>query len=284
MNIPCSDTPGTVQLTSMITSNGDESVALHWETDCPDGNFNDAGISDPILTFRTYTGDGVPVACGATLTVTYNGSVETSCGASVSVSTCQRDCLGVVNGFAVYDQCGLCNGDGTTCQCVNRTIHTEIFTAESLFGEQCSQINSMLRRYKKSCGSAGAAKVSAASVLRSTNSTCKSGKAIMKVIPLDVNTCDQIECTLTSNELTLKTVVKKTQRLHSLASRSLGLLASCKNSGDGVCRRDVKLCRQALKEREQQKRADRLAVKKHYTETLESLTKIPNLTYQCLTR
>ena len=156
MNVPCSNAPGALQLTSNVTRGDGDSVSYSWVTNCPNGAFDDASSASPVLTFQTYTEIGIPVSCSAILSVTYNGVAQTSCEASVSVSECPRDCYGTINGTATYDQCGVCNGDGTSCLCDNQSILSDVSSLETNFGTQCANIARVMARYKRSCGKAGA--------------------------------------------------------------------------------------------------------------------------------
>jgi hypothetical protein len=55
------------------------------------------------------------ISCKVNLTVSNELQASSSCSAPVTSKTCLRDCLGVINGSAELDRCGVCNCDGSSC-------------------------------------------------------------------------------------------------------------------------------------------------------------------------
>lgn len=55
-------------------------------------------------------------SCTVSLMVTNSKNQGSSCSATISSKACNKDCLGVINGTAIVDSCGLCNGDGKSCR------------------------------------------------------------------------------------------------------------------------------------------------------------------------
>jgi hypothetical protein len=101
-------------------------LSYNWRTNCIDGSFNDENLSNPILSLITATSDNMPLSCAVFLRVTNSQQISTECSSPVTAKTCNRDCLGVINGSAQVDRCGVCNGNGSTCDdCNSQDIKDE---------------------------------------------------------------------------------------------------------------------------------------------------------------
>lgn len=65
------------------------------------------------------------MSCDLSLAVS-NGKRITTCHTPISVLPCETDCNGVPGGSAIFDQCGVCGGDGTSCtQCTESIINRD---------------------------------------------------------------------------------------------------------------------------------------------------------------
>ena len=92
-----------------------EGSSLTWSSTCIGGTFSDTGISNPFFTLNSELSPGIPQDCQVILFLDFGYGYGQTCAAPVSVSSCRRDCSGVIDGSATVDRCGVCNGDGTSC-------------------------------------------------------------------------------------------------------------------------------------------------------------------------
>lgn len=118
--LECSAAPKT------ITLDGSQSSGLgltyNWSTTCPGATFNPSAQEvKPTFTLSTLAAVGSSVSCQVNLTVTDRYGLSSNCSSAVLGETCQGDCAGTVNGTAVRDECGVCEGDGSTCQSCETT-------------------------------------------------------------------------------------------------------------------------------------------------------------------
>lgn len=115
--MPCAAPQISVQLQGQIPSSvAATDITYEWHTDCLSGQFDDATSPAPVLTLKAFDQSKVPSSCMAQLTVRSLGSqAEGSCFAPVTVRGCPFDCLGQFNGTALYDRCGVCDGNGQSC-------------------------------------------------------------------------------------------------------------------------------------------------------------------------
>ena len=65
--------------------------------------------------YAGFTADQLASGGDNTYTVTFSSSSESGCSDFSFTGTFYTDCLGVYNGSAQLDQCGVCNGDDTSC-------------------------------------------------------------------------------------------------------------------------------------------------------------------------
>lgn len=95
-------------------ADGDD-ISLTWETTCADSSLNVAPNTFGASLTLTAPGLGDAVDCQVSVTVEDEFGQSETCSAPVAVEPCDIDCLGDPNGDAVIDECGVCDGDGTSC-------------------------------------------------------------------------------------------------------------------------------------------------------------------------
>ena len=242
--------------------------------------FSNASDPQPSLTFTSYTGDGVPVSCAVYLTVIYGEESQVQCTATVTVNQCIRDCFGVINGSAVYDECGVCDGDGSSCDCEDIVINGEISTLSVDFGTQCKNATKLTKKYARTDCARRYGRRELLQLQRKTASLCKSGTATIESIPTYINNCNHEECVLCDNLLKINSIKKLSGQLYKLSRKAISLYNKCQK-GDGVCRRSVSDCRKSARDREAVKRLDQKSSRKAYNLSKNSIKNIPSSTYSC---
>lgn len=90
-------------------------VSYSWTTNCPEAIIDDPSSASPKLSFKALSSENIPTSCSVFLTVNNTYGQSASCSAGVTVDQCDVDCNGVLNGGAIVDECGVCDGDGTSC-------------------------------------------------------------------------------------------------------------------------------------------------------------------------
>ncbi len=127
-NISCSGPTTTVQLDGGFSSDDNQlGLQFTWQTNCPNGTFNNPNSINPILSFDSAL-NNQSTNCLVTLSVTDSMNQTATCSVPVSVQGCNYDCAGNLNGSAKLDACGVCNGDNQCFNCED----TE--TEEASFG------------------------------------------------------------------------------------------------------------------------------------------------------
>jgi hypothetical protein len=228
-----------------------------------------------MLTLASSTQAGAPISCSVTLSLTSGGVAQASCTAIVTTNQCQRDCLNVINGTAQFDECGVCNGDGSSCNCVEYQIAGEITELTSNFSLQCGALDKLMKKLaRKSCGSA----LQLAQIRKAMNKACGSGKVQIRSIPTITGNC-HTQCTLCSNEVTKSNLGTLSKKLYSLSRQAVGLDAKC--ARQGKCKRSIAECRLGLKLRIANQRQLQALVKGVHGDSIESLSKIPGSTFSC---
>lgn len=113
-NVACSGQQTVIQLdaTGSFDPQG-APLSFSWTTDCATGAIQPTNSATATLTLGN-PGSGVPLSCNVNLVVD-NGVLSTGCSQKVNMTVCTADCRGQVNGTAVVDQCGQCDGDGKSC-------------------------------------------------------------------------------------------------------------------------------------------------------------------------
>lgn len=113
--LPCSKNPVSVKLNA--GNSAGTGLVYSWTTDCVGASFDNAALVNPTLTVPTLGADGKAVSCKVFLTVNGIGGASVSCQAPVVGQLCKIDCKGSINGTSVLDNCGVCDGNGSTCNC-----------------------------------------------------------------------------------------------------------------------------------------------------------------------
>ena len=113
LNQSCGASTVSVNLNASGSTAG---ATYEWGTNCTSGVIDNIFGLTPKLSWTAYQSPAkVSPNCSVFLKVTKNGKTA-SCNAPVSLSPCKMDCAGVINGTAVLDKCGVCNGDGKSCE------------------------------------------------------------------------------------------------------------------------------------------------------------------------
>ncbi|MDC0358579.1 PKD domain-containing protein, partial [Oligoflexia bacterium] len=118
-SVDCVGAVTTVTLdgTGSSDSDGDPLTYL-WSTDCVSSLLNNAATATPTLDL-TLPGVGQSQFCNVSLSVS-DGLNSHACSSTVSANSCGVDCLGVPNGTAKLDNCGVCNGNNSCLDCAGK--------------------------------------------------------------------------------------------------------------------------------------------------------------------
>ncbi len=112
--LDCSETPVSVQLDAGNSTG--KNLMYQWSTNCSGATFSDTTSATPTFSLVTLGNNGQPVNCKVFLTVTSAQTDMTEmCESEVAGDICVLDCAGDLNGQAKLDDCGICNGNGSTC-------------------------------------------------------------------------------------------------------------------------------------------------------------------------
>ncbi len=112
----CEGILSTIPLDGSSSSDPEMQVLSYlWSTSCTNASISPDNQAQTVLTLEN-PGTGQPQSCAVTLTVS-DGATEVSCPASIQVPACEIDCLGVPNGSAQPDMCGVCNGANLCVDC-----------------------------------------------------------------------------------------------------------------------------------------------------------------------
>ena len=132
--VSCSDSVVSVNLQGCDQGTGYQYL---WSSDCSGAVFADTGSVSTSITFNAYGSDNVPAACSVSLQVRNGSDVVAEDQTAVSVGLCTFDCAGTLNGNAIADDCGVCNGDGQSClECQSVNILDTQLSIDGLAGQQ----------------------------------------------------------------------------------------------------------------------------------------------------
>ena len=133
----------------------DFGVQHSWSYDCQGTFASVSGDDSSILQLEfTAPGKGVDVECSVSLKVS-SGSLSKSCSTSLRIPRCYLDCNNDINGTAVLDSCGVCDGNDTSCQnCTSKDMEAILFAIDGTGTEQrrnvrkASRVLSKISRFK----------------------------------------------------------------------------------------------------------------------------------------
>jgi hypothetical protein len=148
-------------------------LSYSWTNDCGDGTVvtpADTTNASQINLAFSKPGLGQTVLCSVSVTVHNNTCQEAfsstklgiadecvqdaSCAAQIEVPPCVLDCKGLINGPAKLDQCGVCDGDGTSCLGCNSTdITNSLFALDGLGLAQKALVRKASALFVKAGGS-----------------------------------------------------------------------------------------------------------------------------------
>lgn len=98
------------------------SSSLEWNSSCGVDEWNEDETATPIISIDT-TGWSSPRDCSISLTLTNELSGQAAeCSRAVTIPLCERGCNDLLltdPNALVVDRCGVCGGDGTTCDCIS---------------------------------------------------------------------------------------------------------------------------------------------------------------------
>lgn len=197
--IPCGQGVATLQLDGTRVNGGDtDGLVYIWGSDCPNHTFDNVSAISPRMTFTSTAQDKTPIYCQVSLIIS---DVETgvrhssSCFGLVSVGECKTDCLGQVGGTAQFDNCGVCNGDGTSClNCEDTNVAATLVKLDSNAGTQRALIESAVKLLLKTASTDKATKAYAASTLKEAEALYLQSWGFIWSIPQVLTSCPAAFC------------------------------------------------------------------------------------------
>jgi hypothetical protein len=117
VNVACVAGQTSVKLAGTASSSvpGNPSVTLSWTTTCPQATFSSNSVINPTLSFLAADSANKPVSCKVQVFATDSLQRTVTDSADVAVGACTADCKGVIGGVAKSDVCGVCQGNGSSC-------------------------------------------------------------------------------------------------------------------------------------------------------------------------
>ncbi|MCB0311504.1 MAG: hypothetical protein KDD42_09725, partial [Bdellovibrionales bacterium] len=100
-----------------------------WDTDCEGATMINSSTLHPTL-ILTKPGSGLAQSCN--ISVTVSDSINSSTYSSVvTAEACPLDCLGMANGIAQLDKCGVCDGNNECLDCADVPFGQNIFDQQN---------------------------------------------------------------------------------------------------------------------------------------------------------
>lgn len=278
LNLECNAENVSVQLDGSNSSDPDGGdLSFNWTSDCPGAAFDDFTSSTPVLSFSTTNEDGTPTACEVILAIAGLEVVE-SCKGTVTVDDCLVDCLGEINGTATYDECGVCNGDGTSCQCV--TVNYDLNTLAETANKQKKLLRQWRRENRRNCGKKRGKKAR------------KEGRQLLKQLsehqtalgsfPQSVEICNNEEnCVSTDNSSFIEEYAATSQAIDEVVKKLVKQRKRC-GKGDGVCTsKSAKRCLKRIRKRNRYYSSAQRQAGELNSETQNNLSTVPNPLVNC---
>jgi len=278
LGVKCSAQKATVTLDASLSfaSNGGE-ITYAWTSDCPDAVFDNPNAIKPNLSFTTNI-DAVPVACKAYLTISLDGeTLQSACDTVITVDECKKDCFGIIDGTAVYDKCGICDGDGKSClDCADIDIHGEKTESSATLRSQCRKLSRLVKNY----GSMNCAKTKTTRQLKRRHDTlCSQLTLHLESMPDLTSNCEKIECLKIDNRGAIEMFQAGSKELLEMSLRTNKLMAEC--SSGGVCTRSMKECKQSIRERKHLRKLDIAESRKLYNSLIKESLDLPPYSLSC---
>jgi hypothetical protein len=150
-------------------------------------------------------------------------SIDNDCDGAIDednvCSPVQIDCAGTVGGDKVFDQCGVCGGNGTSCLgCTENTILNDQFILDGSSHVQALMVQKALDLYLKIKKGSAAKKYAADTATVATNLNLESWQLVWS-LPTTVQTCtNALLCTSVSFSGAIGEYVNKAVAMHNLMS------------------------------------------------------------------
>ena len=245
--VDCSGVDTKVTFTGEPPANEQDEYSYHWSYDCMDvssvalavAQLSGTASGQTLDLFLTRPAQGIPVECKVSLTVLNRAEVSDDCEHTVLVNGCFLDCAGVIDGTAALDECGVCNGDGASCnECEGQDIRNQQF---ALDGSSRSLSGIVKKGVSFFRANTGKRKAGAALLKRADSLYLDSWTAIWSISSI------QLQCTNTINSCV---TINNAEVLDSFTSQSTTL----ERLGKRIARR----IKRTARSRQQQRFAKRL--------------------------
>ena len=292
-------------------------LTYNWSTDCEESTLVGPDQPEPVLAL-TLPGDGFPQACNVFLTVS-DGVNEQSYETTVNVAACPLDCFEVPLGTAQYDRCGVCDGndecvdcadvpfglsifdsqippvcclpteidkcgvcfgDGTSCEeCVEVNVLSDINILELSFNDQVKHLRKLIRAAKRtSCGLEPENLRKLTRMLKRLKRINNQSALFVTQIPPALNNCGEGSCVEINNQEELDSLSKLSKKLRKLARRAAAIPLSCTG---GECEGDTEACVKRMQNRLRLKSRNVRKANRLHRGYLNVLNNIPANTLQC---
>ena len=222
------------------------------------------------------------------MTISSAGQEGVDCSAQITVQGCIRDCLGVIGGSAVYDACGECDGDGTSClptptptpECEVQDLSTHVDLLTTYLKEQRRTLRQLLAKlHRISCAKEPRTKRFMKRARRKYRKAITQNDAYLSSYPVSISSCEQPNCILATTESTNESYSDRSELLYTLSKRAVARMRACRTGGE--CEGPVKQCRRRAIAREKDYINSLQTAEDCLTNTLTTLEVLPDLGIAC---
>lgn len=242
-NAVCGGTQTNVDLE--VNAGISDPYDYQWTISCDDSGAQFTGLTTQTPQITLFTpGLGVSANCTAEVVVNNQG-VTSSCSTEVDVTPCNVDCLGQIDGTAMFDLCGVCNGsnacvdclgqpfgnaqpdrcgvcegDGDSCLgCSDTVIVEQQFALDSNAMQQADLVDNALYRYRKLARKNARVKSFIRSVRKEADMLSVEIWVLTWSLPQTITSCtNTLFCASFDNTFLLSDVSNKSARLLELTN------------------------------------------------------------------